>query len=259
MPTTYIVQPGDSLSKIAQRFYRNQELWPLIQQANVATIVDPGSIFAGQAIAIPDIEGAQDLGETTIDLPPTDGGPSAMFSLAEIRGAFAGEGAGAEVHWPPLAAELQAAGCFDLPTVIAVLATIRVEVPPFAPIREFGDEAYFTRMYEGRVQLGNVEPGDGARYCGRGFIQVTGRANYRDYGAKLGVDLLAEPDRALEPEIASRILVRYFVDRGIPALAAAGDWQGVRRAVNGGLNGWDQFIDAVTRLVEAAKARGIQP
>jgi predicted chitinase len=113
-----------------------------------------------------------------------------------------------------------------------------VETPPFAPIREFGDESYFTRMYEGRAELGNTEPGDGSRFCGRGFIQITGRSNYKRYGDAFGIDLLSDPDLALEPAVAVKILVKYFVDRGIPPMAARGDWQGVRRAVNGGLNGW---------------------
>src|SRR5204862_773156 len=90
-------------------------------------------------------------------------------------------------------------------------------------------------------QLGNTQPGDGARYHGRSFLQLTGRANYRRYGQKLGVDLEGNPELALDPDISARILATYFLDRGIPAKAAAGDWQGVRRAVNGGLNGYDRF------------------
>ena len=121
-------------------------------------------------------------------------------------------------------------------------------MPSFLPINEYGGDAYFTKMYEGRKDLGNTQPGDGARYHGRGYIQLTGRANYRSYGQKLGLALEQNPDLALEPDVAARILARYMKDHGVDRLAAAGDWEGVRRAVNGGLNGWDRFSGLVQKL-----------
>jgi len=153
-------------------------------------------------------------------------------------------------NWPPILAALAARGIDSLPCQVATLATIGTEVGSFAPINEFGDTAYFTRMYEGRKDLGNLRQGDGARYHGRGYIQLTGRANYKSYGAKLGVPLEKNPDLALQPEVAAQVLVSYIADHGIANLAAAGDWQGVRRAVNGGLNGWDRF----SKLVEGLEA-----
>jgi predicted chitinase len=48
--------------------------------------------------------------------------------------------------------------------------------------------------------------------------------------------------------VAARILAAYMTDRRIGALAARGDWQGVRKAVNGGLNGWDRFSTSVQKL-----------
>lgn len=142
----------------------------------------------------------------------------------------------------------------NLPTVIAAIATIGVETNGFRPIAEYGNYEYFTRNYENRDDLGNTEPGDGARYHGRGFIQITGRANYRSYGDRISVSLEAKPDLALGPLAAAKILALYFVDTGISKLANSGDWQGVRRAVNGGLNGWDVFSD----FVEKAKSELIE-
>jgi predicted chitinase len=159
-----------------------------------------------------------------------------------------------QTHWPALQQALAECGLSDKASVIAALATIGTEVPAFAPINEYGGDSYFTKMYEGRKDLGNVQPGDGARYHGRGFIQLTGRANYRSYGQKLGVPLEAQPDLALDAAVAARVLATYMSDRGLGSLAAKGDWQGVRRGVNGGLNGWDRFSTLVTKLQQAAWA-----
>lgn len=133
------------------------------------------------------------------------------------------------------------------PTLIAAIATIGVETGGFRPIHEWGDDDYFTRMYEYRDDLGNTQPGDGARYHGRGFVQITGRANYREYGQKLGCQLEENPDLALDPKTAAEILALYFYDRGVDQAAQKSDWEQVRRLVNGGLNGWDEFINFVKR------------
>lgn len=99
-------------------------------------------------------------------------------------------------------------------------------------------------------QLGNVHPGDGAKYHGRGYIQLTGRSNYRNYGARIGINLEESPDLALDPAIAAMILCLYFKDRDICSMAIRHDWQAVRRAVNGGLNGWAEFHHYVSTLLE---------
>ena len=160
-------------------------------------------------------------------------------------------------HWPKIAAASAAEGLTDRASMIAILATIGTEVGSFNPINEFGGPQYFTRMYEGRTDLGNTQPGDGARYHGRGFIQITGRANYRDYGKKLGVPLEEQPELALSPDVAARILARYFKDRGLGAAARRGQWKQVRTRVNGGLNGWPRFIELVRKFKQASDAKGV--
>jgi peptidoglycan hydrolase-like protein with peptidoglycan-binding domain len=175
------------------------------------------------------------------------------LSPAEIALACGAPRGNVEEHWPAISKALAERGLDDVPSTIAAVATIATEVSSFLPINEFGNTGYFTRMYEGRTDLGNTHPGDGARYHGRGFIQLTGRANYRAYGAKLGVPLEQHPELALRPDIAARVLAAYFEERGIASLAARGDWRGVRRAVNGGLNGWDRFSTVVTRLGAAVE------
>ena len=70
--------------------------------------------------------------------------------------------------------------------------------------------------YEGRVDLGNTQPGDGKRYKGRGLIQLTGRANYTQYGKDSGVDCVAKPDLvASDPFVAVDVACWYWDKRRI--------------------------------------------
>ena len=89
--------------------------------------------------------------------------------------------------------------------------------------------------------LGNTNAGDGARFCGRGFVQLTGRSNYFKAGKFVGVDLIANPEKACDPDIAYRIategmlegwftgkkLSQYFADGKLP------QWEQARRIING--------------------------
>jgi predicted chitinase len=158
--------------------------------------------------------------------------------------------------WPAIQAACLRSGLTDRASIISVLATVATEVASFEPINEFGTPERFTKLYEGRDDLGNTERGDGIRYHGRGFIQLTGRANYRSYGEKLGVPLEDEPELALEADVAAAVIADYFKDRKIAAEARKGDWKQVRRKVNGGLNGFDRFSSVVNRLEKATEKRG---
>jgi predicted chitinase len=178
----------------------------------------------------------------------------ARFTPDQLAALLGCKAANVRRYWPPLRSALAEQGLSDEASAIAAIATVATEVPDFAPINEFGGSAYFRKMYEGRKDLGNTRPGDGVRYHGRGFIQLTGRANYRGYGKKLGVPLEQKPALALDPSVAARVLAAYMRDHGIGSLAARGDWQGVRRAVNGGLNGWDRFSACVQKLEQARTA-----
>jgi hypothetical protein len=183
-------------------------------------------------------------------VPPTEpdqwtSDATSQFSPDQIASIIGCSVDAVQAQWPAVVSALQEQQLTDRLCQIAALATIGVEVPSFQPINEYGGDAYFTRMYEGRTDLGNVQQGDGARYHGRGFIQLTGRANYRAYGQLLNLALEDNPDLALDATVAARILALYFAQRDIGSCAAAGDWIGVRRRVNGGLNGWARFIQLV--------------
>lgn len=102
--------------------------------------------------------------------------------------------------------------------------------------------------YEGRRDLGNTQVGDGVRYKGRGVIQLTGRANYRNYGRALGMDFERHPDIVATPSIGMLVACKYWSDKGLNALADIGDIQTITRRINGGLNGYDDRLKRLGTL-----------
>jgi putative chitinase len=110
------------------------------------------------------------------------------------------------------------------------------------------------RAYEGRTDLGNTQKGDGPRYKGRGLLQLTGRANYADYGKALGVDLVNNPMLAAQPALSLKIACEYWKRRNINADCDRDDVQAVTRKVNGGLNGLSDRI-SLTEKAKTAVAR----
>jgi putative chitinase len=88
-------------------------------------------------------------------------------------------------------------------------------------------------MYGGR--MGNDEPGDGYKFHGRGYMQLTGKDNYRAAGEALGLDLVKHPELAAEPENAAKIATWYWNSR-VPE-SAREDVTKATHAINGGENG----------------------
>jgi len=115
------------------------------------------------------------------------------------------------------------------------------------PIREWGSNRYFFDMYDkdGRRpevarRLGNTQAGDGVRFCGRGYVQLTGRANYAKYAALLKLDLLGEPDLTMQAPVAVRILFHGMTEGTFTGRKLASyfspqveDWRNARRIING--------------------------
>ena len=156
-------------------------------------------------------------------------------------------------NWPLVETMLDGRGIYSPLCAVAAISTIAVETGTFCPIKERGGPAYLTNLYENRKDLGNDQPGDGVKFRGRGYIQVTGRADYAHFGSECEVDLISNPDLALDPSVSAAILALYFEERQIGEYADQQNWEMVRRRVNGGLTGWPRFIDAVTKLVSALK------
>jgi len=158
---------------------------------------------------------------------------------------------------PHVKAGLEAAGLVDKPMVLVALATIRAESEGFEPIDEAisrfntspGGRPF--DLYDHRADLGNEGPPDGERFKGRGFVQLTGRANYERTSRRLGLGdrLLREPEAANEPATAGRILGQFLAERQLAIKEALleGDLRRARRLVNGGLHGFERFRDAYRR------------
>lgn len=149
---------------------------------------------------------------------------------------------------------------WDVTWVAYALATAYHETAhTMQPVKEYGGDAYFHRMYdiegdrpEKARELGNEKPGDGARYAGRGYVQLTGRTNYRRFGIE------ATPDDAMKPDVAARIM-RVGMEDGVftgKQLAAylPGDYVNARRIING--RDKAELIAGYARNFEAALRSG---
>lgn len=115
-----------------------------------------------------------------------------------------------------------------------------------------------SQRYEGSKALGNTEPGDGARFIGRGYIVLTGRSNYTRVSKDIGVDLVAEPDRAADPDIAAKVFVAFVLTRQDKLISAleANDDRTARRLLVGGTSGMEQITAKKNIYLDALKGAG---
>ncbi|UOQ53037.1 glycoside hydrolase family 19 protein [Hymenobacter cellulosivorans] len=130
------------------------------------------------------------------------------------------------------------------------LAQIGHESVGLDAVREYASGA----AYEGRKDLGNVMPGDGVRFRGRGLIQITGRANYYALSQAFGVDFVANPVLLEQPLYAALSAGWYWKGRGLNELADGNFFLTITKRINGGTNG---LADRERRFLVAAKALGV--
>ena len=93
------------------------------------------------------------------------------------------------------------------------------------------------KSYEGRRDLGNIYRGDGERFKGRGFIQITGRENYRKAGEALNLPLEQNPELASKPMVAAKIALWYWKTRVRPNVDNFSDTRQVTKPINPNMNG----------------------
>jgi putative chitinase len=123
-------------------------------------------------------------------------------------------------------------------------AQLAHESDGFRAMEEYASGA----AYEGRADLGNTQPGDGMLFKGRGPIQLTGRANYRNYGRALGIDFERHPEIVALPSVGMLVACLFWHNRDLNSLADADDVVGITQRVNGGTKGLD---DRKALLVKA--------
>lgn len=132
----------------------------------------------------------------------------------------------------------------------AFLAQIAHESGGFVYLRELWGPTPAQERYEGRQDLGNIHPGDGKRFLGRGLIQVTGRANYYQVGAALGLNLIEHPELLEDPIHATRSAGWFWQSRGLNDLADRGDFKAITKRINGGFNGLADRLAYLERAQE---------
>lgn len=174
------------------------------------------------------------------------------YSTKRVQKLFTkGAAPGIKKHLRHVLEALHEADIADDLMVLMALATIRAESAGFVPIPE-GKSKYNTSpkghpfdLYDKRKDLGNKKAPDGDRFKGRGFVQLTGRANYRTIGKKIGVGSKLEknPDLGCDSKVAAQILAAFLSskERKIKEALLAEDLAGARRLVNGGSHGLKQF------------------
>ena len=122
--------------------------------------------------------------------------------------------------------------------IAAFMAQAAHETGGFNTLREYGNDDYFNR-YEGRLDLGNNQKGDGLKFKGRGIFQTTGRLNYLSVSKKIFGDarLLDNPALLENPEYATLSALHYWNERNLNAYADNNDFIGLTKRINGGTNG----------------------
>lgn len=152
-----------------------------------------------------------------------------------------------------------------LPAINRVLVRYQINTPLLiahfiAQIgHESGDLNYVEEIasgdaYEGRRDLGNINPGDGRKYKGRGLIQITGRANYTEISKDLGIDFVSNPQLLASNQCAAESAGWYWNKKSLNYWASKDDLISITRIINGGTNG---LIDRQIKLTKAKEVLGV--
>lgn len=126
----------------------------------------------------------------------------------------------------------------------AFLSQCAHETGDFKHVKEIGGKLDF-KKYDPRFAprkaktLGNTKAGDGARYKGRGYIQLTGRDNYKRAGAALGLPLEQNPELVEKPDVAAKVAVWFWKNQVAPKVNNFNDVEAVTKPINPGLKGLD--------------------
>jgi putative chitinase len=268
-PIVPVPQPqgGQPVLKPGDRGQAVLEIQQKLQQLGYSVGVADGHYGAKTQQALKQFQARQGLAATGLvdvptlaelgfqvddEAPPPPMMVDGMLPLDYVRQLFPGAPVqNLQTFWPEVFNALSQQGLADMAMQLYTLATIRAETSQFAPIDEKPSK-YNTKpggapfgLYDGRKNLGNTQPGDGSRFKGRGFIQLTGRYNYTKYSKMLGIGnaMLTNPDLANRPDVASAILALFIkqAEGAIRQALSRQDFATARKAVNGGTHGLPTF------------------
>lgn len=167
-----------------------------------------------------------------------------MITLDELQRIMPYAGMRAHAFIEPLNQAMQEFNISDsVVREMAFLAQVGHESGQLRYVKELASG----EAYEGRKDLGNLEPGDGVRFKGRGLIQITGRANYEKCGLALNLPLLEQPELLEEPRHACRSAGWFWQSRGLNDLADKGDFKLITKRINGGTNGFADRLALYTK------------
>ena len=126
------------------------------------------------------------------------------------------------------------------------------DAQPFA----HNPEKLANKVYANRMGNGDPQSGDGFRFRGRGYIQITGRDGYREVGTRAGLDLIGSPELAFQPEHALRVACAFWKWKDLNTICDTGNFEKVTRRINGGTVGMD---DRRAWLAKVRRILAVQP
>jgi len=248
--STYTIQPGDTIYSLSKKHNV-----PVDVIAKTNKLDKNFSIKVGQNIKIPDtappttakippqatnIDAAKPADKSQTTKKPTTSKPLDVSKT--VTGTM---------HEALLKYQAERAGIKGT-ELAAFLSQCAHETMNFKRIVEFGGSLDF-RKYDPKYApnkakaLGNIKPGDGAKYKGRGYIQLTGRYNYKRAGEALGLPLEQNPELVEQPEIAAKVAVWFWKQRVQPKIDNFKDVRSVTKTINPGLKGLEdrkeKFLD----------------
>ena len=245
--STQIVDPGDTVYKIARDNGVHPSVIMKLNGFNNQTKLVPG-----QEVKVPDVYKATPTKSAITKgvekaQPKATPKPVSTNTIAPITGTKAEQ---------ILMNTAMRSGITGT-ELAAFMAQMAHESHDFKSMVEYGGSLDF-RKYDPKYapkkakQLGNKYVGDGAKFKGRGYVQITGRYNYGIAGKAIGVDLIKNPKLAENPAIAAKIAVWYWKHRVQPNVTNFNDVEAVTKPINPGLRGLEDrkenFADYITAM-----------
>jgi predicted chitinase len=253
-PTQHDDQDADFSSVLTQ----NDELWEACK-AFADTFLHEQEIEEGWRSAL---AGAAAAGAMAFTPAPANSTAAPTISPA-MQPAAAVQQSPAAAAKTILSQTAQAAGIQGT-ELAQFLAQCAHESGDFAHLEELGGNKYLAK-YDPTVNpakakaLGNTQAGDGAKYKGRSFIQITGKANHANAGQALGIDLVNNPELAAKPDIAAKIAVWYWQNRVKPYVQDFSDTRSVTKRINPGLQGLQDRVENFKDYQQQIAATAPQP